>query len=134
MLHFYDRATMAHALTLDLEPTLRRLLHERIAALGDDLIDWTEYLVVEPGDTEADIIRHIGFSPLVEPIDGIRFGQQGFHPFWNWMADHHGWFEMIVTFGSTFAHVILIQASPDIMPSLVDMCERFAITWNSITR
>ena len=77
MLHLYDRATMAHALTLDLDPQLHRLLAERIAALGEELIDCTEYLIVELGDTEADIVRHIGFSPLVEPIDGARFGEPG---------------------------------------------------------
>ncbi len=126
MLHFYDRVTMAHALTLDLEPTLRRLLHERIAALGDDLIDWTEYLVIEPDDAEADIIRHVGFSPLVEPIDGIRFGQQGFHPFWDWLTDHGGWFEMIVTFGSTFAYVLLIAGDRSNCPALAEMCQRYS--------
>lgn len=128
MLHFYDRVTMAHALTLDLEPTLRRLLHERIAALGDDLIDWTEYLVVEPGDTEADIIRYIGFSPLVEPIEGIRFGQQGFHPFWDWLTDHGGWFEMIVTFGSTFAYVLLIANDPGAPKDIQRLCRQFALS------
>lgn len=108
MLHFYDRETIAHALTLNLESTLRRLLHERIARLGDDLIDHTEFLVVQPGDTEADIIRHVGFSPMIEPIEGKRFGREGFHPFWDWLADHGGWFEMVVTFGSTFAYVLFI--------------------------
>lgn len=36
MIHLYDRATMAHALTLDLEPRLRALLAERIAALDTE--------------------------------------------------------------------------------------------------
>lgn len=125
MLHFYDRATIAHALTLDLEPTLRRLLHKRIGALGDDLIDHTEFLVVQPGDTEADIVRHVGFSPMIEPIDGKRFEHEGFHPFWDWLADHGGWFEMIVTFGSTFAYVLFIADGQD---ELQRMCRRFTDT------
>ncbi len=126
MLHFHDRATIAHALTLDLEPTLRRLLRERIAALGEDLIDWTEYLVIELSDTEADIIRHIGFSPLVEPVEGIRFGQQGFHPLWDWLTDHGGWFEMVVTFGSTFAYVLLIADDRSDCLELAEMCRRYS--------
>lgn len=125
MLHFYDRETIAHAPTLDLELTLRRLLHERIARLWDDLIDHTEFLVVQPGDTEADIIRHVGFSPMIEPIEGKRFGQEGFHPFWDWLADHGGWFEMIVTFGSTFAYVLFIADQPS---DLQRMCRRFSGT------
>ena len=45
-----------------------RVLADRVAALRTefgDLTDHTEFLVVEPGDTEADIVRHVGFSPLV---------------------------------------------------------------------
>lgn len=122
MQHLYNHTTMAHALTQDLEPRLHALLSERIAALGEDLIDWTEYLIVEPGDTEADIVRHIGLSPLIEPIDGTRYGNPGFHPFWDFLADRGGWFEMIVTFGSTFAYVLLIEDAPGGPPELRSLC------------
>lgn len=125
MLHLYDRETIEHALTLDLEPTLRRLLQKRIDALGEDLIDWTDFLVVQPGDTEADIIRHVGFSPMVEPIEGKRFGQEGFHPFWDWLADHGSWFEMIVTFGSTFAYVLFIANPSYTRDPLATLCDKF---------
>lgn len=123
MLHFYDRATIAHALTLDLDPELSRLLRHRITNLSEDLIDWTEYLVIEPGDTEADIVRHIGFSPLVEPIDGLRFGEPGFQEHWDWLAQHGRWFEMCQTFGSTFAYVLLIQDENGTLPLLRQMCQ-----------
>lgn len=122
MLHLYDRATMAHALTLSLEPRLHRLLRARISALDEDLIDWTEYLVVQPGDTEGDIIRHVGFSPLVEPIDGIRFGDPAFEPRWDWLSNHSGWFELIFTFGSTFAYVLFVQDADGVEPSLRRLC------------
>ncbi|MBD8679653.1 hypothetical protein [Sphingomonas sp. CFBP 13720] len=125
MLHLHDRATTEHALTLDLDPTLRRLLTERIAALDEDLIDQTEFLVVQPGDTEEDIVRHVGFSPLVEPIDGIRYGLPGFHPFWDWLVEHDGWFEMIVTFGSTFAYVLLVQNSRNSTSEVVSICREY---------
>lgn len=125
MLHFYDRATMADALTLPLEPQLKALLAGRITGLREDLIDWTEYLVVEPGDTEADIIRHVGFSPLVEPIDGARFGEPGFYPHWDWLVDHGGWFEMVVTFGSAFAYILLIGGVRG--DDLEALCRRHAL-------
>jgi hypothetical protein len=111
MLHFYDRATMAHALTLDLEPRLHALLSDRISKLTEDLLDYTEFLIVEADDTEEDVVRVIGFSPLLEPIDGTRFGEPGFQPGWDWLQEHDGWFEMIVTFGGTFAYVLLIDAA-----------------------
>ena len=66
--------TIATVPKLEIDPKLKALLAERIAALTEDLIDYTEYVVVQAGDTEDDIIRLLGFSPLVEPIDGARFG------------------------------------------------------------
>lgn len=125
MMYLYDRATMGRALTLDLDPKLHRLLVERIRALGEDLIDWTEYLVVEPGDTEADIICHIGFTPLVEPIDGKRFGEPGFDAHWDWLNDHGGWFELSVSFGSTFAYVLFIEDADRVPADLLDLCREF---------
>jgi len=126
MLHFYDRAGFARALTLDLDPQLHRLLSERIGALSEDLLDYTEYLVVEPGDTEADIIRHIGLSPLVEPIDGARFGGKGFRPHWDYLARHNGWFELIFTFGSAFAYVLLIQDNAHNDTPLLTLCRFYS--------
>jgi hypothetical protein len=123
MLHLYDRATMAHALTLDLEPFLHRLLANRIGALTEDLIDYTEYLVVQVGDTEEDIVRHIGLSPLVDPIDGGRFGQASFQPGFDWLKDHGGWFEMLITFGSTFAYMLFIEKLEQSPNELTLMCE-----------
>ncbi|MCU6453931.1 hypothetical protein LPN01_07560 [Sphingomonas sp. A2-49] len=127
MLHLYDRATMANALTLDLEPQLHRLLAQRIDSLTEDLIDITEYLVIDPIlDTEADIVRHVGFSPLVDPIDGICFGEPDFHPAHDWLQDHGGYFELIVTFGSSFAYVLLIRDDVEVDHPLLLFCRRYA--------
>ncbi len=126
MLHLYDRATMAHALTLDLEPRLHGLLSERVAALTEDLIDYTEYLVVVAGDTEQDIVEAIGLSPMVDPIDGVRYAAPGFHPHWDWLVEHAGWYEMIITFGSAFACVLLIENAEETLPALCDMCRRYS--------
>ncbi len=126
MMHLYDRATIAHALTLDLDPTLLRLLKGRVDALGEALMDWTECLVVEPGDIEADIIRHVGFSPLIEPIDGKRFGESGFHEHWDWLTDHGGWFELSVSFGSTFAYVLFIEDADQVPTDLLNLCRHYS--------
>lgn len=122
MLHFYDRETIARALTLNLEPRLHHLLSMHIGALTDELIDHTEFLVVQPGDTEADIVRHIGFSPLIEPIEGTRWGAPEFAPGWDHLAYDVGWYAMTVTFGSTFAYVLLIQDVEGVPQELRSMC------------
>lgn len=128
MFHLYDRATMAQAMTLDLEPRLRALLAERIAGLKTeygDLTDCTEFLIVEPGDTEADVVRHVGFSPLVDPIDGHRWPDARFQPGWDYLADRGGWFELIVTFGSTFAYILLIADCHGAASDLKLLCRSF---------
>lgn len=122
MLHFFDRAGFARARTLDLDPQLKQLLTKRITALANDLIDYTEYLVVQAGDTEADIVRHIGLSPLIDPVDGIRYGEPGFNPSWDIAVDHSGWFELIFTFGSSFAYVLLIQDAAPVPADLRAAC------------
>lgn len=130
MMHLYDRATMARAHMLDLDPQLRALLTARITALVTDdydLTDATEFLIVDdPTVAEGELLRHIGFSPFVEPIDGIRFGRPGYYPPWDWLVRHEGWFEMSVTFGSTFAYVILIRDTPN-DGELLRLCRFYAL-------
>lgn len=129
MLHLYDRATMAHALTLDLEPSLHALLAERIGSLvtaNYDLTDETELLIVDDRDTEEDIVHHFGFSPLIEPINGIRFGSEGFQPFWDYLIHHGEWYEMGVSFGSTFAYLLLISNRGGAQSCLRRLCREYA--------
>lgn len=123
MLHFYDRAGFARALTLDLDPPLKQLLTKRITSLAVGLIDYTEYLVVQAGDTEDDIVRHIGLSPLIDPVDGVRYGEPGFNPSWDAALDHGGWFELVFTFGSAFAYVVLIE---DTSSDLSRLCRQLS--------
>ena len=127
MITIYDRASMAHVLArTDLDPHLQQLLGSRFASLvtpDGDLTDWTEFLIVEAGDREEDIQREVGFSPLVEPIDGARFGAKGFRPFWDHLTDHDGWFELTISFGSTFAYVLFIQDGDGVM---AELCRRYA--------
>lgn len=129
MMHLYDRASMAHALTLDLDPKLRRLLEVRIAALVTeygDLTEHTDFVILEAGDTESALVQIVGFSPMVEPIDGKRFGEAEFYPHWDWLADHGGWFELTYSWGSTHAAVVLIPDKEWLMPELLSLCRRYA--------
>lgn len=127
MHHIYDLASMAYAPTKPLDPALERLLRSRIQRLDPELVAYTEYLLIEPGDTEEDIIRCVGFSPLVEPIDCVRFGEIAFHPFWDWLAYRDGWYEMIVTFGSTFAYHLLVCDVEGTLTELRSMCRTYAV-------
>lgn len=130
MITIYDRAEMARVLTLDLDPQLRGLLEARFASLetaDGDLTDWTEFLIIEPGDSEVDIRREVGFSPMEGPIDRVRFGDQGFEPFWDHLIDHGGWWELIVSFGSTFAYILYIQDTDGVIPDLRCLCRSYVV-------
>lgn len=129
MLSLFDRVSMERALSLPLDATLRKLLTTRVSNLRTsefDLTEYTQFLIVEPTCTEADIIDEIGLSPMVNPIDGVRFGSDAFHPFWDWLAYQDGWFEMIIAIGNSgFAYVILIQDSEE-DSELVSLCRAHA--------
>jgi hypothetical protein len=128
MLTAYDRASMAHLLSLDLEPRLHRLLERRFAALVTaygDVTDATEFFIVQSNVTEAEIEEELGYSPLEEPITGARFGSGGFQPYWDHLVRHDGWFEMAISYGSTFATIVLIEDAHGVLPDLRAMCESF---------
>jgi len=129
MITIHDRVAMARVLTLDLDPQLRRLLERRFASLvtpWGDLTDWTEWIIVQPGDGEDDIIREVGFSPLVEPMEGARFGANGFRPFWDHLDREDGHYVMIQSFGSTFASVLIVPDAEHILPELLALCRLYA--------
>lgn len=130
MISFNDRASLAGALSRPLEQRLRTLLAARLARLvtpDGDLTDLTHIVVIESGDTEADIRRALGFSPLENPLDGTRYGSPAFQPFWDWLQRHNGWFELIVTIGNSgFADVLFIQDTDGVEPALLALCRTHA--------
>ncbi|QXQ06835.1 hypothetical protein KX816_01850 [Sphingosinicellaceae bacterium] len=130
MISLHDRACFDAAAFLCRQSSLQRLLLSRIANLQRDVGDLTELthiLVVQPGDTEADIIDEIGLSPVINFIDGHRYGEAGFQPSWDWLHDVGGWFELIYTVGDTgFAYVLLIQDDEGVDPELLGMCREYA--------
>jgi hypothetical protein len=96
------RTAAAVKSTLDLlaDNQLRSLLTERLQQLTNawediDLNDLTHFLIIQPGDTAADAERELGWSLLVNPVDGARFGDPDFTASWEWIEDHGGWFEAV---------------------------------------
>lgn len=126
MIHLYDRAGFAGVHSLAIDPALRQLLAARIAALPADLIDQTEYLVVEPGDTEEDIVRHIGLTPLAEPFEGRRWREPGFWPHWDLLEEVDGHYVMTFTFGGAFAYVLIIPQVAGTPADLIALCRQYA--------
>ena len=127
-MQYYDnRAAIEAAPAMQHKPRLHRLLLDRVALYREaGLLDLTHLLVVEPGDTEQAIIDKVGFSPLVNAIDGVRYGSadyQGDGPIWR----HDGWYELVVPVGNDgFAFVLLVADADGIIPELLDLCRTYA--------
>ena len=123
MISIFDAASLSAALATPLDPRLRVMIEQRInSARKNGLAEMTHIVVVQPGDTEADIVAEIAWSPLLNPIDGRRFGESGFVAPWDWLQRHDGgWYEMVVTVGNSgFAFVVLL--TPDMDPDLLQVC------------
>ena len=128
MLSYYTAAAIAAAPTsAPVDPALRRLLADRVhdwTAIG--LLGLTHLLVVEPGDTEDDIISEVAFSPLVD-LDGRRLGDEGFLPPFDWLSRAGGYFELIQTVGNDgFAFHILVPDRDGVDTELLALCRAYA--------
>lgn len=113
MLDLYDRDTITAALRQPLEPELHTLIADRWSdAIASDLADLTHILVVQPGDTEADIVAAIGFSPVDDDA-----------PKPDWQEHHGEYHELIYCVGNSgFAFLVLVQEADGVLPGLLDLC------------
>ena len=130
MLSLYDLDTMTAALSLPLDPTLHRLLADRIHdTVACGLGDMTHIIVVQPGDGEADFITEAAFSPFWNPTSAARYGDPEFEPQWDWAGKQDGWFEWIKTIGNGgFAFIVLVPDREEIDAPLLAMCRAFIKT------
>ena len=119
MIDMPDLDAILAALDTPLQPDLHELIVSRLQdAFACELADLTHVLVIQPGDTEAQIIDAIGFSPLVSRIDGHRL-----EPDWDYLEQHKGWWELVYTVGdSGFAFLVFVQRAAGVLPELIDLC------------
>jgi hypothetical protein len=125
MISLPDREAMTAALAKSLPTDLHTLLNNIIEhAARTELLDLTYIVVVEPGDTAQAITEELAASPLINPIQGIRYDEAGFHPYWAHLTQRGRYFELIHPIGNDgFAFVLLIDAAGE--SELVSMCERY---------
>ena len=125
MLNLPNRASQLAVLHQPLEPALHGLIKGRVQdALSLGLADLTHIVVVEPHDTEDDLVEALGFSPLVSRLDGIPL-----QPDWDWLERHTGYFELVYTLGNAgFAFLVLVQDAPGVLPDLLALCRTAAAT------
>ncbi len=87
----------------------------------------THLVLIEVGGTAASLIEELAFSPLINPLDGQRHGMDGFVLPFDYVADHGGWFELIVTVGNDgFAFILFVRDREGVDPELLSMCRAHA--------
>ncbi|MEH6792319.1 hypothetical protein [Parasphingorhabdus sp.] len=128
MITLRTAAAVKSTIALLADNPLRALLSQRIDQLtnaweGIDLSDLTHFLIMQAGDTAADAEHELGWSLLVNPVDGARFGQPDFTPSWEWIEDHGGWFEAVYIISNDgFGISLFVQDHPDADPELLALC------------
>jgi hypothetical protein len=132
MLSIRSTAAMTRALELPLDPTLCALLLRRMSQLTEydqhDLCDLAHFLVVQEGDTAIEVEAELGFSVLINFVDGRRFGDADFEPSWEWLEDHGGWFELVfVLTDDGFGWVLFIEDRAGVDAGLLDLCHAYRI-------
>ena len=128
MQSFDDAKAIVRAPRVMTDPQLENLLYDRVrdwTELG--LLDLTHLVIIEVGDTDASIMEELGFSPLINPLDGLRYGTAGFVLPFDYLEDHGGWFELFVTVGNDgFAFHLFVRDREGVDPELLSMCRAHA--------
>ena len=124
MLSYDDAAAITAAPNTLTNLRLKRLLADRVEDWTvTGLLGLTHLLIVGPGDTEDVIAGAIGFSPLVNPLDGPRHGDDGYVSPWDWAEEHDGWLELMMTIGdSGYALFLFVAEAPGIHSELRSLC------------
>jgi hypothetical protein len=122
MLTITDGGSLTRALRMPIDLRLKRLLIERRDQLGGDITDIARFIVFQPGDSVEALEQELGW-PVFQTPEGYRFGEPGYYPSWEWLADHGHCFELVfILTDDGFAHVVLIENSQGVDPELLKLC------------
>ena len=119
---YQDTASILAAAAAYPDAQLRHLLTQRIESLGEDLPCLLQVLILETGDTAADMFSYLGL-PCPDPA------QPDFCPPWEVIEAYGRWFELTLLRGDDGAGVVVFV--PDTADAdLLAMCRRFAVPSN----
>jgi hypothetical protein len=130
MLLLQTTAAIRHAATSHADADLRTILATRLAQLAGsdcDVAAQVEFFIVEPTDSLDEVTGALGFSLLINPVDGSHFPDPAFTPSFEWADRHCGWTELTFVLSDDGpALVLLVPRDPTQAPAeLVQMCEIF---------
>ncbi|NTZ42882.1 hypothetical protein G7A66_07230 [Altererythrobacter sp. SALINAS58] len=128
MLSLPDANAIRAALREPLDPKLHTILAAKLASVeANGLENLTHVVVVQAGTTEEELQQELGWSPLQNPIDGVRYGEAEFVPYWSFLQDLGGVYELIQPVGNSgFAYIVVIEDREGVPAELLRMCRQYA--------
>lgn len=132
MLSIEDSAAMQRALSGPIDPAIKTILLDRLELLAEFLGDWeladlAHFYIVEPGDSLDVIEMTLGFSPLVNFVDGARYPDPTFEPPWEHLVARGIWYDFVFALSdSGFGINLLVPDRDGIDSILLELCRTFA--------
>ncbi len=102
---------------------LVRQRYAEISALGD-----VHFVIVQTGDTVADLERECGFPILTNMVNDTRFGDDDFTPCFEVLEEHARCYEMVFILNDEGSGVaIFVPKWIGIDSELLAMCAEYAV-------
>lgn len=118
MLNIDNAAALARALDSPLDNAIKHLLITRRDELAEhiecDISELAQWIVIEPGDSVADVEDAAGLPIITDPA-------------FEWVLDHGGLFEVpTILSDDGFGVVLIVPDVEGIDPALLTMCREHA--------
>lgn len=108
---------------------LQHLVRNRLESLIQEDADHTALLlavmVMEEGDTSADLEEALGFSVLSNRWNGLTPDAEQFTPSWDALEDHPDWYELTFILGDQ-GEGIVVFISKGLGDPSTDLCRTYA--------
>ena len=125
-----DEEDFACALDSWPDQELVQLLRNRLAFYAEyeePLAGLFKLILIEPGDTLADLDGELNGAFLINHYSGRRYGDLGFKPAFEVLEVYPGFYAMLLCEGDGgFGIEVIVPKSTDIDPRLLSLCAQHA--------
>jgi len=108
------------------DPSIRSLVEERLAQLGDCDPGEVVLVLVEQGDTLDDLEGETGLTIATDPFSETRYPNPDFQPIWEWALEHEGCWECAFVTSDSGSTTLFVPRRAPIDSQLHDLCAAFA--------
>jgi hypothetical protein len=126
MLAIRDQASAAQIGDLEIRQLVEQRIHDlSVEPYDPDVLGY--FLVIEPSDSLEEINGQLGFPILCNRFSGIRFGDAGFTPSFEFVEEYAGCYDAVFILSDDgFGVEVFIPKAEGIDPGLLAMCASYA--------